>query len=73
MWLGLKIFAFVIGHRATARLRQCRLILSLCRVPPELNLRFHGISRAWARSFLPWQVPNPFPDLLFLQVGENEI
>ena len=34
MWFGLKMFAFVIGHSATARLAQCRLILSLCRVPP---------------------------------------
>ncbi|KAL3884734.1 hypothetical protein ACJMK2_024844 [Sinanodonta woodiana] len=67
------MFASVVGHSVIARLAQCRLILSLCRVPPGLNPRFHGISGAWAQSFFQRQVPNLPPDIVFLQVGEKEV
>ncbi|KAL3884890.1 hypothetical protein ACJMK2_024989 [Sinanodonta woodiana] len=63
------MFASVVGHSVIARLAQCRLILSLCRVPPGLNPGF--LERGL--SFFQWQVHNLPPDIVFLQVGEKEV
>jgi len=48
-------------------------LLSVCRVPPDFQILFHGVSGAWSSRFFNWRIPRPLPDVIFIQVGENEI
>ncbi|KAL3889574.1 hypothetical protein ACJMK2_001912 [Sinanodonta woodiana] len=43
------------------------------RVSPTLSKNFHGISAARVTTFLRQELPSHIPDIIFSQIGENEV
>jgi len=71
--ISFKMRVVILGHNIVARLALNVSLLSLCRIPPNLQIVFHGISGGWTNSLFSWRIPSPAPDLIFIQIGENEI
>ncbi|KAL3887879.1 hypothetical protein ACJMK2_000268 [Sinanodonta woodiana] len=65
----------IVGHSIVARLALYFASLNVFRIPPDLQIQFRGVSGAWVSNFffLNWRVSVHDHNVIFLQVGENDV